>query len=98
MIQCAQPTLNEETTMSNLTFSSGHDAAATQASDNSQTGSVGKLRRGSVNSPGELARQRPNDLGYALQQFVRLAGQQCRMSADEVAYHNRAHEPLKRAG
>jgi len=100
---CAQPTLNEETKMSNLTFSSGLDASATQASDpletsSAETSSVPALRRSLVNSQGELARQAPNVLGYTSQQFVRLAGQQCRMSADEVAYHNRAHEPLKRAG
>ena len=44
---------------------------------------------------GELATQTPHDLGYSLQQFVRLTGVQYRMSADEVAYHNRTQAPRK---
>jgi hypothetical protein len=42
------------------------------------------------------ATQMPHVIGYELQQFVRLAGTQCRMSADEVAYHNRAHGRARR--
>jgi hypothetical protein len=44
----------------------------------------------------ELATQTPHVIGYSLQQFVRLAGAQCRMSADEVAYHNREHDRTRR--
>lgn len=51
---------------------------------------------------GEFVCQTPHDLGYALQQFVRLAGVQCHMSADEIAFHNRAHNspamPTRKAG
>jgi hypothetical protein len=38
------------------------------------------------------ATQTPHLIGYELQQFVRLAGAQCRMSADKIAFHNRAHD------
>lgn len=44
-----------------------------------------------VSTPRELATQTPHVITYTLQQFVRLAGAQCRMSPAEVAYHNREH-------
>jgi len=44
----------------------------------------------------ELATQTPHVIGYSLQQFVRLAGAQCRMSPAEVAYHNREHDRSRR--
>jgi hypothetical protein len=47
-------------------------------------------------TPRELATQEPHVIGYTLQQFVRLAGAQCRMSAAEIAYHNRAHDRSRR--
>ena len=47
-------------------------------------------------TPRELATQTPHVICYALQQFVRLAGAQCRMSPAEVAYHNRAHDRSRR--
>ena len=46
--------------------------------------------------PTPLATQIPHAIGYELQQFVRLAGAQCRMSADEIAYHNREHDRSRR--
>ena len=46
----------------------------------------------------ELATQAPHLIGYKLQQFVRLAGSQLRMSAAEIAYHNRAHDRSRRTG
>jgi hypothetical protein len=49
-----------------------------------------------VATPRELATQTPHVLGYTLQQFVRLAGAQCRMSPAEVAYHNREHDRTRR--
>jgi hypothetical protein len=49
-----------------------------------------------VATPRELATQTPHVIGYELQQFVRLAGAQCRMSAAEVAYHNREHGRSRR--
>jgi hypothetical protein len=48
-------------------------------------------------TPRELATQAPHVIGYSLQQFVRLAGAQCRMSPAEVAYHNREHDRARRA-
>jgi len=47
-------------------------------------------------TPRELATQTPHVIGYSLQQFVRLAGAQCRMSPAEVAYHNREHDRGRR--
>jgi hypothetical protein len=47
-------------------------------------------------TPRELATQTPHVIGYSLQQFVRLAGAQCRMSPAEVAYHNREHDRSRR--
>jgi hypothetical protein len=47
-------------------------------------------------TPRELATQTPHVIGYSLQQFVRLAGAQCRMSPGEVAYHNREHDRSRR--
>ena len=47
-------------------------------------------------TPRELATQAPHVIGYTLQQFVRLAGAQCRMSPAEVAYHNREHDRTRR--
>ena len=85
--------------MSNLTFSPGQDASSAQENTATKTTetktAIVPTRR--ANSPVELARQVPNDVGYVLQQFVRLAGAQHRMSAEEIAYHNRAHQPFKRA-
>jgi hypothetical protein len=46
-------------------------------------------------TPRELATQTPHLIGYSLQQFVHLAGAQCRMSPAEVAYHNREHDRAK---
>ena len=43
-------------------------------------------------TPRELATQAPPLIGYTLQQFVRLAGAQCRMTPAEIAYHNREHD------
>ena len=47
-------------------------------------------------TPRELATQTPHVIGYSLQQFVRLAGAQCRMTPAEVAYHNREHDRSRR--
>lgn len=47
-------------------------------------------------APRELATQTPHLIGYSLQQFVHLAGAQCRMSPAEVAYHNREHDRTRR--
>ena len=47
-------------------------------------------------TPRELATQTPHVIGYSLQQFVRLAGGQRRMSPAEVAYHNREHDRSRR--
>jgi hypothetical protein len=47
-------------------------------------------------TPRELATQTPHVINYTLQQFVRLAGAQCRMSPAEVAYHNREHDRTRR--
>ncbi len=47
--------------------------------------------RPSPTTPRELATQAPHVIGYTLQQFVRLAGAQCRMTPTEIAYHNREH-------
>jgi hypothetical protein len=52
--------------------------------------------RASPTAPRELATQTPHVIGYTLQQFVRLAGAQCRMTSAEVAYHNREHDRLRR--
>ena len=76
--------------MGNLSVSSGPDASIASANPAAPTRLVT-----AVSARGELARQRPSDAGYILQQFVRLAGAQCRMSAEEVAYHNRTHEQRK---
>lgn len=48
-------------------------------------------------TPRELATQTPHVINYTLQQFVRLAGAQCRMSPAEVAYHNREHDRTRRS-
>ncbi len=47
-------------------------------------------------TPRELATQAPHVIGYTLQQFVHLAGAQCRMTPAEVAYHNREHDRTRR--
>jgi hypothetical protein len=52
--------------------------------------------RASPATPRELATQAPHLIGYTLQQFVRLAGAQCRMTPTEVAYHNREHDRSRR--
>jgi hypothetical protein len=48
-------------------------------------------------TPRELATQTSHVINYTPQQFVRLAGAQCRMSPTEVAYHNREHDRTRRA-
>jgi len=53
-------------------------------------------RTSPATTPRELATQTPHAIGYTLQQFVRLAGAQCRMSPAEVAYHNREHDRARR--
>ena len=52
--------------------------------------------RASPAAPLELATQTPHLIGYTLQQFVRLAGAQYRMTPAEVAYHNREHDRSRR--
>ena len=48
-------------------------------------------------TPRELATQTQHVIGYTLQQFVHLAGAQCRMTPAEVAYHNREHDRTRRS-
>ena len=53
-------------------------------------------RASPTRTPRELATQTPHVINYTLQQFIRLAGAQCRMSPAEVAYHNREHDRTRR--
>jgi hypothetical protein len=71
------------------------NARPTGAVASAGTGASGD--RASPATPRELATQTPHVIGYTLQQFVRLAGAQCRMTPAEVAYHNREHDRTRRA-
>ena len=62
-------------------------SAANSAPDHPPTADHAPL----ATPPSPLATQMPHAIGYELQQFIRLAGAQYHMSADEIAYHNRKH-------
>jgi hypothetical protein len=69
---------------------------STMAASARSTEPAAALVAHAIPAPRALATQMPHVIGYELQQFVRLAGTQCRMSAAEIAWHNRAHDPARR--
>jgi hypothetical protein len=92
-VDIARPTLSEETAMGSLNFSSGSGSAGDHApASPAQAVTQIPTRRERSPARAEFTRQAPQGFSCLPQQFVRLAGAQCRMSADEVAFHNRAHQ------